>query len=76
MTLVKGFSVLLAAIVLPSGTEFDTEEVVIAALEFSFRVIGAQAFFANIVRMGQFLFVFRAGFVVAVKQLTHLRASF
>jgi hypothetical protein len=76
VALVKGFSVLLAAIVLPSRANLDTEEVFTAALDFAFRLVGVKAFVANIVRMGQFLFVFPAGLVVAIKQLVNLWTSF
>jgi hypothetical protein len=75
VALVKGFSILLAAIVLPSGADFDTEEG-IAAFEVTFRLVSVQAFVANVIRMGQFLFIFPTGFVVAVKQLVHLWAPF
>jgi hypothetical protein len=71
VTLVKGFSVLLAAVVLSSGADFDTEEV-IAALDFAFRLISVQAFVANVIRMGQFLLVFPACLVVAAKRLVYL----
>ena len=71
MALVKGFSVLLAAIVLPFRADFETEDKV-AALKIAFRLVTSQTFVTNVVRMSQFLFVFSAGLIVTAKQLVHL----
>lgn len=70
VTFVKGFSVLLAAIILPSRPDCDTEDEI--ALDFAFRLVTGQAFVPDIVRVCQLLFVFPAGFVVTVKQLVYL----